>query len=379
MRFVFASDSFKGSLTSAQCAALLEKAAKSVFPDCSCTSIPVADGGEGTTDAVLAALGGEKRTVSVHGPLGDPTLASFALLPGNRALIEMAQASGLTLIPRNKRNPMRTSTFGTGELLRAALDAGCRELYIAIGGSATNDGGMGFLRALGARFLDGRGRELSGCGEDLQNVETIDVEGLDPRLSTVSITVMSDVKNPLCGENGATRVFGPQKGADPQMVEALEQGMTHYRDVIRDQFHEDPDAIPGAGAAGGLGCALAVFLKAQMRSGIDVVLDLVGFDQKLAGADLVITGEGRCDAQSAYGKVLSGIGERAKKSGVPALALCGSLGPGYEAIYDHGITSLLTCVDGSMSVEEAMERAEELYEKAAVRLFRLVRLFSDRR
>ena len=372
LRFLFASDSFKGSLSSKETAELLAKAAREVFGQVECISIPVADGGEGTVDALLSAVGGEKVFVNVHGPRMESIQASYGKLDDKRAVIEMAAASGLTLVPDDKRDPFVTTTYGTGELLRDALNRGFQEIYVTIGGSATNDGGMGCGRALGIRFLDADGRELEGVGRDLEKVRRIDVLGLDPRIKQVKLTVMCDVTNPLCGENGATRTFAPQKGATPEMVATLERGMQNFRDVIKKQFGKDPDQLLGAGAAGGLGALLLILFGGEMRSGIETVLDLSDFDQKLQGVDLVITGEGRTDWQSACGKVLQGVGERAKKAGVPVIALSGSLGPGYEKIYEHGITSVMTTVNGPMSLEEALENARELYEQAAIRMFRML-------
>ncbi len=347
---------------------LLTKAAREVFGACECIGVPVADGGEGTVDAVIDALKGEKVTATVHDPLMNRIQASYGVADG-RAIIEMAAASGLTLVPEVLRDPMMTTTYGTGELIRDALDRGCRELYIAIGGSATNDGGMGCLRALGARFLDQDGSELSGCGKDLAEVSTIDLAHLDSRLSDASVTVLCDVKNPLCGENGATYTFAKQKGATPETLELLENGMQNYRDVIIRQFDIDCDTVEGAGAAGGLGAALKVFLRAKMQSGIETVLDLIGFDDLLNVADLVVTGEGRADAQSVCGKVMQGVALRAKARGIPVYGLCGSLGDGAELLYDCGVTSLYSLVDENTSVEEAMANAEEVYYHAAVRMF----------
>ncbi|MBR4732574.1 MAG: glycerate kinase [Lachnospiraceae bacterium] len=373
IRLLFASDSFKGSLTSMETAELLTKAAKEVFENAECTGIPVADGGEGTVDALLSATGGEKIYVNVHGPLMENVKACYGKIDDKKAVIEMAAASGLTLIPQEKRDPMRTTTYGTGELLRNALEKGFEEIYVCIGGSATNDGGMGCGKALGIRFLDQDGKELEGTGKDLEKVRTIDASGLDSRWKKVKLTIACDVTNPLCGENGATRTFAPQKGADAQTVEFLEKGMQNYRDVIKRQFGKDPDQISGAGAAGGLGAMLMILLGGTMRSGIETVLDLNNFDRLLQNTDFVITGEGRTDWQSAGGKVLWGVGERAKKAGVPVIALSGSLGPGYEKVYEHGITSIMTTVDGPMSLEEAMSRAKELYYQAAIRTFRLIK------
>ena len=370
---LFASDSFKGSLTGTETAELLTKAAKETFENVECKSIPVADGGEGTVDALLSAVGGEKVSASVHGPLMESVQTYYGKLDERRAVIEMAAASGLTLVPEDKRNPMLTTTYGTGELLKDALEKGFQEIYVCIGGSATNDGGMGCARALGIRFLDENGRELEGVGKDLEKVCTIDASALDQRWKQVKLTVLCDVKNPLCGENGATCTFASQKGATPQMVDGLEHGMQNYRDVLKRQFGADPDGLPGAGAAGGLGAMLMILLGGVMRSGIETVLDLNNFDGLLEGANLVITGEGRTDWQSACGKVLQGVGERAKKAGVPVIALSGSLGPGYEKIYEHGITSIMTTVNGPMPMEEAMSRAKELYYQGAIRMFRMIK------
>ena len=309
----------------------------------------------------------------VSGPLMEKVTARYGKLDEKRAVIEMAAASGLTLVPMEKQNPLNTTSYGTGELIRHALDQGFTDLSIAIGGSATNDGGMGCARALGIRFLDAEGYELEGRGEDLERLSVIDLSGLDRRIAAARITVMCDVNNPLCGEHGATRTFGAQKGATPEIRDRLETGMVNYRDIIRKQFHTDPDAIPGAGAAGGLGTALTVFLGGEMKSGIDTVLDLIHFDRRLDGMDLVVTGEGCTDWQSCFGKVMQGIGERAKAKGISAVGLSGSLGRDAAKIFDHGIESLMTAVDAPMPLEEALSRAEELYYLGAVRMFRFLK------
>ena len=369
MKLIFASDSFKGSLSSRKTAELLTKAAHVVYGECECIGIPVADGGEGTVDAVCEALNGKKVTAAAHDPLMNRIQAAYCIAD-NISVIEMAAASGLTLVPEDKRDPMNTTTYGTGELILDALDRGCRELYIAIGGSATNDGGMGCMRALGAKFLDKNGCELIGCGRDLSDVSLIDLDGLDKRLSEATITVLCDVKNPLCGENGATYTFAKQKGAAPDMTELLENGMRNYRDVIRRCFGIDCDKIAGAGAAGGLGAALKVFLNASMRSGIETVLDLIRFDDMLIGADLVITGEGRADSQSTCGKVMQGVGLHAKAKGIPVLGLCGSLGEGAEELLNFGITKLIALSDTAGSIEDAIANAECYYYETAVRMLR---------
>ena len=373
MKFLFASDSFKGTLSSRRTAELLTRAAQEIFPGCECRFLEVADGGEGTTEAVLSAAGGRRMEAMVCGPLWERRKACYAALDGRRAVMEMAAASGLPLVPAELRDPRNTTSYGTGELIRDALDKGFRDLSIAIGGSATNDGGIGCMRALGVRFLDGDGNELSGCGGDLIKIRSIDRSGLDPRLRDTHVTVMCDVTNPLCGENGATRTFGKQKGGTPEILDELEAGMENYRELLRREFGIDMDEEPGAGAAGGLGAALLSFLRAELRSGIETVLDLIEFDKNLEGVSLVVTGEGRADWQSAFGKVMQGVGRRCLRQGVPAVAIVGSMGDGAEQIFDYGIESMITTVNGVMPLEEALERAEELYLGAARRLFRMLR------
>ena len=373
MKFLFASDSFKGTLSSRRTAELLTRAAQEIFPGCECRCLEVADGGEGTTEAVLSAAGGRRMEAMVCGPLWERRKACYAALDGRRAVMEMAAASGLPLVPAELRDPRNTTSYGTGELIRGALDKGFRDLSIAIGGSATNDGGIGCMRALGVRFLDEDGNELSGCGGDLIKIRSIDRSGLDPRLRDTHVTVMCDVTNPLCGENGATHTFGKQKGGTPEILDELEAGMENYRELLRREFGIDMDEEPGAGAAGGLGAALLSFLRAELRSGIETVLDLIEFDKKLEGVSLVVTGEGRADWQSAFGKVMQGVGRRCLRQGVPAVAIVGSMGDGAEQIFDYGIESMITTVNGIMPLEEALERAEELYLGAARRLFRMLR------
>lgn len=373
MKFLFASDSLKGTLSSDDTGRLLAKAAKEVFPACICEGIPVADGGEGTVDAVIRAVQGQQIRVKAQDPLMQTRETYYGKLDENRAIIEMALASGYALVPAEKRNPLYTSSYGTGELIRDALDRGFRDITIAIGGSATNDGGMGCMRALGVRFLDRAGRELMGNGSDLGRLAAIDDSGLDPRIADAVFTVMCDVTNPLCGENGATYTFGPQKGATPEILERLERGMENYRDILIRTYDMNPDTIPGSGAAGGLGAALLVFLRSQLKSGIETVLDLIEFDRRLKGVSLVVTGEGCTDWQSCYGKVVQGVGDRCRKHNVPAVALVGGMGEGGEQIYEHGIRSIVTTVNGIMPPKEAFKNAEILYYQAALRLFRLLK------
>lgn len=372
MRFLFVSDSFKGTLSSRRTAELLTQAAKKVFPDCQCDGIEIADGGEGTTDAVVAAVGGEKISLRVHGPLWEEVECSYGKLDDKRAVMEMAEASGLPLVPEEKRDPRHTTSYGTGEMIRDALERGFTDISIAIGGSATNDGGMGCMTALGVRFLDEDGNLLKGCGADLIRVKKIDVSGLDPRVKNCRFTVMCDVTNPLCGEQGATYTFGKQKGGTPEILEALERGMCNYRDLLFETFGISMDQTAGAGAAGGLGAALMAFLGGTLKSGIETVLELVDFDRRLDGVSLVVTGEGATDSQSVCGKVLQGVGMHCKARDIPAVAIVGSMGNGAELVYEYGIDSIITTVNRIMPLSEALDRAEELYLNAAERMFRML-------
>lgn len=373
MKFLFASDSFKGSLSSQKTAELLAKAAREIFPDCQCDSIVVADGGEGTTAAVLAATNGKKLPVQVHGPFWEDITSNYGMLDENRAVMEMAAASGLPLVPEEKRDPRYTTSYGTGEMIADALRRGFRDISIAIGGSATNDGGIGCICALGGKFLDENNQELKGCGEDLVKIRKIDLSGLNPLIKECKFTVMCDVTNPLCGKDGATYTFGRQKGATPEIQNDLEAGMCNYRDIIKEQFDLDMDNIPGSGAAGGLGTALMVFLNGTLKSGIETVLDLVDFDEHLKDVDIVVTGEGATDWQSVFGKVMQGVGVHCKKRHIPAVAIVGSMGSGAEDIFDYGIESIITTVNNIMPLSDALNHAEELYLGAARRMFRLLK------
>ena len=373
MNFLFASDSFKGSLTSEKISELLNKAALKIFPDCKTASVLTADGGEGTLDAVLSGTGGEKITIKAQDPLGREISACFGKTDEKSAIVEMATASGLPLLKDNERNPLKTSSFGTGELICAALSGGAENITVAIGGSATNDGGMGAMSALGIKFNDKDGNLIKGSGEDLEKVADIDTTGLHEGAKKAKITVMCDVNNPLIGENGATYIFGAQKGADSNMQKRLENGMKNYSSVIKEKLGISCDSLAGGGAAGGLGAALLVFLNAEMKSGIETLLDLINFDDLVKKADVIITGEGRMDGQSVCGKVASGIGLRAKKANKPAFAIVGGMGDGAEKIFDSGICSVMPTVNSPMSLDDAIKNAETLYENAAERLFRIIK------
>lgn len=372
MKFIFASDSYKGTLSSSHICKLLTEQAKRVFPDCEIVSLPVADGGEGTMEALVSARNGRYVPCLAQDPLGKERETSFAVLDEKTAVVEMAAASGLPLVPPASRNPLLTTTYGTGQLIAAALDQGFREIIIGVGGSATNDGGIGAAAALGVRFLDRSGNEVPLSGIGLSRIDSIDVSGLHPAVREADFTVMCDINNPLTGEKGATRVFGRQKGATPEQLDLLEAGMVHYADLIRRQFGVDLATEKGAGAAGGLSGMLTVFLNAKLRSGIETVLELCRFEDLLADADLVVTGEGHSDIQSVYGKVVYGVGVACKKLGVPAVAIVGGMGAGSEKLMEYGITSIIPTVDDTMPLSEALERSEELYSSAAYRVFRLL-------
>lgn len=367
LRFLFAVDSLKGTLSSPEAEAVLAAAAERSFPGCSCVSIPIADGGEGTVDAILASQpAAQARTSLVQDPLGSSVKARWALLPDGRAIIEMAQAAGLTLVPEALRDPARTTTYGVGQLVLAALDAGARDITLAIGGSATNDGGIGLLEALGWRFLDASGRALEPVGASLGSIATIDATGADPRLASARFQVMCDVENPLCGPSGCAAVFGPQKGATPAQVSELDRAMASFAQVTAEHAGRDLSLRSGAGAAGGLGFATQVFLDADFVLGIDALLDLVDFDQLLSMADLVVTGEGRLDDQTAAGKVVAGVAARAAAHHVPCVAVCGAVEPDVRI---PGLDAAFSSVTALVPSADHLARAHEAYQEAAERLF----------
>ncbi|MGG3894863.1 glycerate kinase [Geobacillus stearothermophilus] len=366
MKVVIAPDSFKESLSALEVAEAVERGFRSVFPEAEYVKVPMADGGEGTVQSLVDATGGRIVEVNVTGPLGEPVRAFFGLLgDGKTAVIEMAAASGLHLVPRDRRNPLVTTTRGTGELIRAALDVGATHLIIGIGGSATNDGGAGMVQALGGRLLDEDGRDIGPGGGALAYLQSIDLSGLDPRLENVRIDVACDVDNPLTGPRGASAIFGPQKGATPDMVAVLDQNLTHYADVISRELGKQVGDIPGAGAAGGLGAGLLAFLPAELKRGVDIVIETVQLAERVKGADLVITGEGRIDGQTIFGKTPIGVARTAKQFGVPVIGIAGSLGDDSAVVLDHGIDALFTIVPGVIPLEKAFEQAEQYVTQTA--------------
>lgn len=375
MRIVVAPDSFKGSLSAVAVAKAMEAGVLAVWPAAEVKKVPIADGGEGTVEALVLATGGTVIPQNVTGPLGDPVRSYWGLLgDGETAVIEMAAASGLTLVPKERRDPRATTTCGTGELVKAALDRGIRKLVIGIGGSATNDGGTGMARALGARFLDGDGRELPEGGAALAGLASIDLSGLDPRLAATQIMVACDVDNPLCGPRGASAVYGPQKGATPAMVAELDAALAKYAAVAKAATGKDVAACAGAGAAGGLGAGLMFFTAAALRPGVEIVLEATGFAAIVKAAALVVTGEGNTDFQTAHGKAPVGVAKVARQFGVPTVCLSGGLGKGSDDVLKHGIDGLMSIVPGPMALEECMGSAAELIEAATARLCRLVKV-----
>ena len=354
MKIVIASDSFKGSLASIEVAQSIEMGILDVFPSCDVVKVAVADGGEGTMDALCQSLGGKVVRIPVEDPIGRTINASYVILEdGNTAVLEMSSASGLTLLTTAERNPMLTSTYGTGQLIDDAIGRGCRRFLVGIGGSATNDAGMGMLTALGYRFLDAEGNELPGAGASLSKVCGIDCSGVSQAVRDSEFIVACDVDSPLYGPDGAAYVFAPQKGADPDMVKALDDGLRQYADVVASgetSIMKDAASMPGAGAAGGLGYAFVAFFGARLQRGVDMVLDAVGFDSIIEGADLVITGEGRIDAQTLTGKTPYGVLQRASRQNIPVIALAGSV-----ALDDSsGFTAIRQITPPDMQLSEAM-------------------------
>lgn len=377
MRVLVASDSYKGSLSSLKVGEAVSDGVRRVFPEALVRIIPIADGGEGTVQTLIYSGGGEYLYRMVTSPLGDKIEALMGMLPDKTAVIEMAAASGLPLVPLTQRNPLLTTTKGTGDLIKYALEEGAQQILIGIGGSATNDGGAGMAKALGVRFLDIEGQELPPGGASLINLHRIDTSGLDSRINDVKITVICDVDNPLCGERGASAIYGPQKGATTEMVSLLDKALAHYAKVIQEQLGTSILEIPGAGAAGGLGGGLLAFTKAELRSGTEAVLNTIRFDEILSEYDIVITGEGKIDAQSAFGKVPMGVGIRAQKQGKPVVAIVGSIGVGAELLYEHGIMAIVPIPDKPMDLDEAVKDAYSLIGNATERTFRLLRLGKD--
>jgi glycerate 2-kinase len=366
MKVVVAPNAFKGCLSASEAAAAMAEGITGVVPDAEIVQVPVADGGDGLVDVALEALAGEARTVTVSGPLGRPVQARFCYVPAmSFAAIEMALASGLALLSENQRDATKTTTLGTGEMIAAALDLGVSRIAVGIGGSATNDGGVGMATALGVRFLDAEGATVEPVGGALDRIRRIDASGLDPRVESVRFEAVCDVSNPLLGPKGASHVYGPQKGATPAQIEALDAGLANLAAVIEADLGIDVRDLPGAGAAGGLGAGLCAFLGAELRRGVDLVLDLVGLDQRLEEADLVLTGEGQIDFQTAFGKAPAGVAARARARNIPCLAIAGSIGENLGDLHAIGIDAVFSLCPGPVSLEQAMARGRHFLARAA--------------
>ena len=372
MKIIVSPDSFKGSCSAIEVADSIEKAIHSVDSTIEVVKMPVADGGEGTIDAITSCVPATIYELEVCDPMGKNAMAKYAVIEnGETAVIEMAQASGLPMVPVDERNPLLATTYGTGQLMKDALDKGVKKMIIGIGGSATNDGGAGMLMALGASFKNTDGEELALGGGALADLAEIDLTEFDTRIFDAEITVACDVTNPLTGENGASYVYGPQKGATPEMVKELDSALAHFAKLSAKGFGEDYSTYPGTGAAGGLGFALIAYCKAKFAAGIDIVLNVSGFEKELQDADLVITGEGRIDGQSVQGKVLYGIGTRAKEKGVPVIAIGGAVRSDSEALLEHGITAMFSIANGPMTLDYAMENGLELITQVTKNIIRV--------
>jgi len=375
--FLLAPDSFKESMTAKEVCIAMEKGLSRVYPDARFIHVPMADGGEGTVQSLVDASGGSLHTKEVTGPLGLPVTASFGLLgDGETAAIEMASASGIHFVTKETKNPLMTTTYGTGELIGECLDRGVKKILIGIGGSATNDGGAGMAEALGAKFLDEKGQEIPRGGGGLADLSKIDTSGLDARLQGVEIVVACDVTNPLCGEHGASAVFGPQKGATPEMVQTLDANLAHYADIVFEQLGRDVRDVPGAGAAGGLGAGLLVFTRSELRKGVEIVLDYTELERKAGEADLVFTGEGGIDFQTKFGKTPYGVAAAAKRAGKKVIAVAGYVGDGIETLYDEGIDAIFGIVPGAGGLPELLAAGPENVARTCENIARVLK-FAD--
>lgn len=378
MKILVASDSFKGSLSSIEVCLAIKEGAQRACPDCEVITLPIADGGEGTLEALNFATGGKIVTVECTNPIGRKIKAEYSILgDGKTAVIEMAKAAGLYLISKEERNPYYTTTYGVGEIILDALDKGCRNFIVGIGGSATVDGGIGMLQALGFEFLNKEGKEIQRGGLDIANLHKINTLGKDSRLEDCTFRIACDVDNTLCGLRGASRVFGPQKGATPEMVEVLEKNLLRFKDTIKTDLGIDISDIKGGGAAGGIGASFVAFLNAQLISGVELVLKSLNFLSQLEGVDLVITGEGQMDEQTSYGKVPMGVASYAKNKSIPVVAIVGSIGEGTQKLYPLGITSIFSILNKPMTLDEAMVDARELViqtSESVIRLFKINKL-----
>lgn len=375
MKILIAPDSFKGCATAKEVAEALSEGIKTGFPEACCQLVPMADGGEGTVQSLVDATGGKLLEHEVSDPLGRSIIACYGILgDGETAVIEMASASGLPLIDDNERNPMVATTFGTGELIKAGLDAGCQKFIVGIGGSATNDGGVGMAKALGVRFLDENDDDIGSGGGALSKLRNIDVSQALIQGQDLDVVVACDVDNPLCGERGASAVYGPQKGATPEMVADLDANLEQFAAVVKRDLGKNVKDVSGAGAAGGLGAGLMAFLDASLRSGVDIVMDAVKLDESVRNADVVVTGEGAMDFQTAFNKAPIGVARCAKKHGLPVIAVAGTVSADAYNVYDHGIDVVLSIVVRPMELADALRDASQLIRRTGEQIGRLLGL-----
>ncbi|MFT4417275.1 glycerate kinase [Fredinandcohnia humi] len=375
MKIIIAPDSFKESLSATEVAVAIEEGLKRVFPEATYLKIPMADGGEGTVQSLVCATGGKIISKTVTGPLGESVPSFFGILGnGKTAVIEMAAAAGLNQVIPQKRNPLITTTYGVGELILEALSHGVDKICIGLGGSATNDAGVGMLQALGLRFLDRDGMELGFGGGKLGDIDIIDVSGLDKRLESITIEVACDVDTPLVGDNGASAIFGPQKGATQEMVELLDNNLHHFADCVQAKIGKDIRNVPGSGAAGGLGAGILAFLNSELKSGINLVMEATDLDLHLADATIVITGEGKIDNQTMYGKTPIGVAQAAKKHNLPVIAIAGHLGKDSHIVQEHGIDALFSVVPGVVELDTALNNAREYIVNCAENIGRIMKI-----
>ncbi len=367
-KIIIIPDSFKGSLSSLEVCDAIEEGILKVFKNAKIKKIPVADGGEGTVDSILYATGGKIKKIKVRNPIGEIIEAKYGIIDDNKAVIEMAQASGLTLV--KEKNPLKSSTYGTGEIIKDAVENGIKEILIGIGGSATNDCGIGMANALGYRFLDSYGNELEAIAENMIKIAKIDDSNIYKKIFGVKINVACDVKNPLYGKDGATAIYGTQKGVSEESFDILDDGLKNVAKLVKEKFNKEIDYIEGSGAAGGLGGGLIAFCNAKLKSGIDAILDIIDFENEIKDASIIITGEGAIDRQTQKGKVPVGIARRAKN--IPVIAIVGDIRDGAEAVYDMGIVSIMPSLKRAMPLEEAMANSKNLIVDAAERAFRFI-------
>ncbi len=375
MKIVIAPDSFKESMSALTAANAIENGFKKIIPEATYVKVPMADGGEGTVQSLVDTTNGKIISETVTGPAGYPVEAFYGITGDEKtAVIEMAAASGLHLVQYENRDPLTATTKGTGELILAALDLGVKHLIIGLGGSATNDGGAGMAQALSARLLNSDGQPIDFGGDELNKIHSIDTTNLDPRLQQVQVDVACDVDNPLTGDHGASAVFGQQKGATEEMIATLDQNLTHYAQILKRDLNKDVEKIAGSGAAGGLGAGLLAFLEADLTRGIDIVIDAVNLEKHMEHATLVITGEGKIDKQTIYGKTPIGVAKIAKQHNIPVIGLAGSLGEDYQVVHDHGIDALYSIVPSAVPLETALANAEQYTEQLAENIARTIKV-----